>query len=1158
MAEEQIEIFNKTIEEHLLGPGSDVFANAKETEIISDYPLKRYYTGILYPRQKIESQGEKDEMMNTETEQSTESENNDIKRDVKDDTVVDTTLFKNHFYPSDMGISFCIANSVNNIDVEFSFATYRQPKQTEIKINMTTNAYDTLIEDKYYFPFRDILRHDRQNGYLSLTRELKGKKKDRRTEEYAKFDDWKKSIKDHKEILEPLYEQFNKIIARSWQREPIVITENIKLIDNNEPEPFSNFTDAGWTLKTYLEGGRKYIKIQLVNLFHHINAQGLSNKEKLNRSCLFQTKISIKSDKLLDYKPYKNRDNTDKEQQKLDFLYRDVKHFAIGSNCSAEWRPLENPNRIATSFVPIYDFKSTEAEIKDFDNIPLFDLSIWGDNQSKTADKLIQFISSYSRWIDEQKQADGANAKVGKDIIADLDLMLNRLKEGANLLANNEQLFKAFQYVNTAILLQFSLVQKNNFYQEIQNKLPDNPFQIKPANSYRPFQLAFLLLSLESVINPNSKYRKEVVDLIWFPTGGGKTESYLAVAALTIIWRRMNNDNSQGVSVIMRYTLRLLTAQQFERASRLITTLEYLRQKFRDDLKDKKIGIGLWIGISSTPNTISSAEKATVKIDEKGVSANKFQIDTCPWCGDKLIKENNGIYTHAFEASTSRKSFKIKCLNNDCHFHNDDKLPVHVVDEVLYDNPPALLFATVDKMAMLSWQEKGHKFFNSLGNENYLPPDLIVQDELHLLTGPLGSIVSLFETVIEDLCTKDGRVPKIIASTATTRNTDEQVRQLYGNRRVSIFPPAGISYDDSFFFKQSDKSNRQYLGFMPTGKTGIDSQIHLLTTIFIARLKVYLHDKNAIDPYWTIVSYYNSLRDVGRMSNKVSDEIQALIKQTQKRLALTKYSFNYYGLMIRTKELTSRIESAKIKQNLSKLEQHFELTENEKGYNNVTQDVVDLALATNMLSVGIDIERLNIMLINGMPRNTAEYIQASSRIGRKNKGLVVGFFDANRARDKSYFEHFLSFHRSLYKQIEPLSITPFTQNTITKMIASLLVTYVRHKSGLNKNTDVKRFTKDCVNGLNSLIKKRFKGSNNIDFCLHKIDDLVEDWDSKISKEYPYDKYQSNNKYQSRDSALLIKPDSKESLKDDKWIVMQSMRDIDSNSFIKIRTNFDYD
>lgn len=1112
MANEQIEIFKNTITEQLLGPGSDadlimgtgIIANDNQHEVITDFPLRRYYTGILFPNKILKDLEEQDtqilddsqldnDMSDKEHGADTQNDNSiadakdneTIKKDVKDDSEEEVGL-SNHFHPTDMGISFCVDESVKFLTVRFSFATYSEAKQTDVSVEMSPSVYNILIDERYGFPFKDIVSYkkiDEKNGYLFLNREIKGKKKERK-EEYKEFDDWKNNIsKDYREILRLPHQKFNKLITRLWKRKPISITESIDLKESiNTPHRLANFSDAGYTLKTYVEHNRKYIKIQLVNLFASIAIDKFSNsKEQLNTSCLFQAQISVESDKLQSYKPYDaNKSYADKEKQQLDFLYRQVTHFSVGHNCSASWQPLDTPSKVNTTFLPTYDLKDTKPNIDGVDGIPLYALSIWGDDQKTITGRLESFIAQYANWIDQQKQSDGAKEGAGKTIVQDLDETLNRLKEGVRLLQKDNKLFKAFQYTNTAMLLQFSL--KDNFYQQLQEiNLRQKPPLFNEQQrqiAYRPFQLAFLLLSLESTTNPQSQHRKNFVDLIWFSTGGGKTEAYLAVAALTIIWRRSISEQYQGVAVIMRYTLRLLTAQQFERASKLITVLDYLRQKFEDELKDEPISIGLWIGQSSTPNTLKDAEKAIKNITEKGKEANKFQIDTCPWCGSELIQGKNGrTYPHAFDLRMSAKDLKIKCLNAECHFSKGAGLPVQVVDEVAYHHPPTLLFATIDKMAMLSWKEEGHVFFNSLENEQGLPPELIIQDELHLLTGPLGSLVGLFETVIESLCTKDNHIPKIIASTATTRNTSEQVKQLYGNRKVNIFPPSGLTYDDSFFFKQDNNSKRKYLGFMPTGKTGVDSQIHLLTTLFIARLKIYLADEEKTDPYWTLVSYYNSLKDVGRMSNKVGDEIQTFIKQVQERLRLNqkKNNFNHFGLKSRTRELTSRIDGAKIKQNLSQLEKPFVLSDaNSRGYRNVERDVVDLVLATNMLSVGIDIDRLNMMLINGMPRNIAEYIQASSRIGREHNGLVVAFSDSNRARDKSYFEHFLSFHQSLYKQIEPLSITPFTENTIDKMIASVMICYMRHKKkNLNKNTDVKWFKTDDVESLKVLLKNRF-------------------------------------------------------------------------------------
>jgi hypothetical protein len=747
-------------------------------------------------------------------------------------------------------------------------------------------------------------------------------------------------------------------------------------------------------------------------------------------------------------------------------------------------------------------------------------LSNWGLPKETIISNLKRFVKSYKEWI--EKQENEVN-KLNRTEIEIANRLLDRQKENFNRLnsnvdlLNDDKIFRAFQIANTAMLLQLIVsndkrlgkVEKEisefdtelNFDNIEFFKTYDSKKQLGFIPKYRPFQLAFFILSLEEIVDPEKRQQKNIVDLIWFPTGGGKTEAYLAVTAFTIAYRRIKNDiNFGGTSVIMRYTLRLLTAQQFERASRLISSLEFLRKQneFKNDLKDgegNEITIGLWVGQASTPNTIQEAnklldgEKYGMEAEaQKGTNGdphkyNEFQISSCPWCGTKSIskfKNTDGKEVWKYGFKSKRSDFIIHCLNQKCTFHK--RLPIQVVDEVLYQNPPTLLFGTVDKFAMLAWQEDAHNFFKANTDEG-LPPDLIIQDELHLLNGPLGSVTGLFESTIELLCTKNGIGPKIISSTATTRNTDLQIKKLYGNRKVNVFPPSGLNYDDSFFAKESKESKRRYIGLMPTGKTAVDTQLQLLAHLLISRLEVFknLETKSRTDNYWTIVSYYNSLKDVGKIYNKVGDEVSNFTSTLQYRLSqlfqpFDEYSFNFYGIPSRTEELTSRVESAKIKSVLKEIEKPFDeskIVTREKGLKYLT-DVVDLVLATNMISVGIDISRLNIMVLNGMPKNIAEYIQASSRVGRKTKGLAITLLDPNRAREKSYFEHFINFHSAFYKCVEPISITPFTENTIDKMLTTAFVTYIRNKiPAMAKDDAARYFEKEKADEFIDFIKIRF-------------------------------------------------------------------------------------
>ncbi len=1200
MSNKHRDTFQERLLRGLIGPGSDSFGLPDEEEIISDYPLQRYFSAVIFPEKKFSAtESEEDELvLQAETEEANNLIPDEVVIETESDVAIEpkkeesieeeNSANQNHFYPNNFGLTFCIDPTVEIIEVEFSGGFYYTPDQSEIKIKMPEAGYQALIDGKLAFPFKDILVYE--NGFLSLSRELKGDKggKNQRSGEYLLFDEFKKTDNFKDSSAKYYIEYFQKLIGRIWKRKPFTYSAVIKIEDTLQPieipltDKTHKETKLGYNVKTYFAKGNKYVKIQSVNTSKEQSSKRFTPKTpELNSKCLFQAEIKVKSDKILPYKSNQELNPFDPEAEELNFLYRKVKNYGIGNNCSVIWN--KERNILHTTFLPEFNVKDTkndfnETDIENPDDFKLLNqsldiknLSIFSDvEKTETIKRLQNFVELYGKWIEEQKAKNKVETakeqEIGQRIIDRLNYNYNRLKANIDCL-NDEDVFRAFQLANTAMLIQIIISNDKDFTK--QEKEVSHINQAIPYSSldffkdydysrigfepkYRPFQLAFLLLSIKGITDPQSNDRKKIVDLIWFPTGGGKTEAYLAVAAFTIVWRRMMNDEkaSQGVSVIMRYTLRLLTAQQFERASKLIASLEFLRKSFTDELKKESISIGLWVGNQLTPGKISEAKEIVDEIElecsrqnGKPETKNTFQISSCPWCGTKLITEGD----YGFDVET--RSFKIKCINEKCIYHNH--IPVQVVDEMLFSQPPTLLFATVDKFAQLAWKGEAHRFFNSLDDEK-LPPDLIIQDELHLLSGPLGSIVGLFESTVEKLCTKENQnlTPKIIASTATTRNTTQQIQQLYAGRSVNIFPPSGLSYSDSFFAKESkEKSRRKYIGFMPVGKTAIDTQLQVIAHLLEARIE----NKEPInDNYWTVVSYYNSLKDVGKIRNKVGDEIIVNTATLQSRLfgRSNAWTYNHFGLEDRTEELTARVESSKIKTVLKQLENSVELIErvSEKGveYKAVKSDVIDLVLATNMFSVGIDIGRLNLMLINGMPKNIAEYIQASSRVGRKVEGLVVTCLNPNQARDKSYFEHFIPFHQAFYKSIEPLSVTPFTENTINKMLTNLMVTFVRHKiSGLNQNNDAQYFQKEDIDELKQFLKDRFQ--NNIaeyEFFESRIDFLAADWEGRV-KNIGLIKY----------NELLKRPTQVGVSDVDDWIVMQSMREVDDETFIRIKKSF---
>lgn len=1188
-------IFRDTIQKNLIGPGSDVFISDAENEIISDYPLSRYFSGILFPERDIEDPKKDGIGKNADTNANAEIEDDSLNADFnqsdEDESDFDEDVDKskniepekeyseaNQYFPTNFGLTFCVPKDAETLNVTFSYAKYIQIKPTEATIEISEEEFKKFSEN----PYNSISKYfSYENGLMFLNKEEFAKSGLNVRNYRSRF----KENEQQQELIDSIgYKKGELLLGRLWRRvntEPVSVELNLTEIitDDSKKHPIEECEDKERPIvtcyykKTYETHYGKFIKILLANNLNHPKNKFSFGNELLNTKAIFQGEIAVSGVAFLPYKQISETNPFDQELNLINFQYRNENSFAIGHGCAVTWNSDKNPTVLKTTFLPEVDIKNYSNAFKDTfpanlkDITELKKLSIWTDfDKSTIIQKLKLFAKEYKNWITEQEKttAEDNYKKPLQTILEKQNKTYERLIKNIDFLNSNETAFKSFLLANTAMYIQMLISNTDLFgkkgveLSEIDKNFNYNELDFFKNHSfrpnYRPFQLAFFILNIESTINEDSDDRNNVVDLLWFPTGGGKTEAYLAITAFTIISRRiLHGKDADGVSVIMRYTLRLLTAQQFERATKLILSLDFLRRNYKSDdnyfFGDDKVSIGMWVGASTTPNSYSDARTIFKKVFDEitklnnrrtgdYLKANTFPITNCSWCGCNLVTQNqSGKFDLGYSATDN--TFLTNCLNPDCAFSGE--LPIYFVDDKIYQNPPTLLFATVDKFAMLSHRQEGHHLFNSLA-ENKLPPDLIIQDELHLLSGPLGSITGLYESIVEMLSTKGKRKPKIITSTATTRNTEQQVAMLYGNRALNIFPPMGVTYDDNFFSYVSTESKRKHIGFMPTGKTALNSQIRILGNLLLARIELFkyyrvkenLSQEEAIsreNNFWTIVSFYNSLRDVGKVYNKVPAEISDFLKLLHNRYQLNKqiYGFNYFGLAGRTKELTSRIESNSIKKLLDELEMKFSLITKD-GWSFV-QNTVDLVLASNMFSVGIDIERLNVMLMNGQPKNVAEYIQASSRVGRNDKGIVINLLDANRSRDKSYFENYVPFNNAYYKYVEPLSVTPFTEIALDKVLASLLVCFVRHKQGLYLDKRAKDFTGNYEE-LKTFISERIKNKKQLDYALNKLKVLAEKWTTK----------EGDLTYK-----ILIK---KMSDLDD-WSLMMSMREIDTNSIVKI-------
>jgi hypothetical protein len=619
-----------------------------------------------------------------------------------------------------------------------------------------------------------------------------------------------------------------------------------------------------------------------------------------------------------------------------------------------------------------------------------------------------------------------------------------------------------------------------------------------PKNrSWRPFQLAFFLLSIPALADPLHKDRTQpweaYADLLWFPTGGGKTEAYLGVAAFTMAMRRLQGDlgkldASRGLGVIMRYTLRLLTLQQFQRASTLICAMEVIRREDPEGWGTEPFTIGLWVGQRVTPNTTEQAHEAiqAIRAGQRQLSSSPHQITFCPWCGAE-IGEGRDIEVKRYKQDIGRTLIYCGDVRQDCDFSKKNSrdlgIPVKVVDEEIYRRPPSMLIATVDKFAMMSWKGQVRTLFGRATEEcerhgllwpeadckgkhpqkgtlpktsvkqilPIRPPDLIIQDEFHLISGPLGTMVGLYETAVDELSTWqiDDRAirPKIVASTATVRRAGEQTNNVF-LRQVSIFPPHGLDVEDNFFSVQrpiADRPGRLYMGICSPGASRPAVLIRVYVALLTAARSLYERFGPAADPYMTLVGYFNSLRELGGMRRLAEDDVQTRSYRVQMsdvaRPGLSQRSVRIVD------ELTSRVSSKDIPKKLDQLEVRFK-SNWEKGETRA----IDIVLATNMLSVGVDIERLGLMVVNGQPKSTAEYIQATSRVGRVFPGLVCTVLTWARPRDLSHYETFEHYHATFYKHVEAQSVTPFAPRALDRGLMGTMVGLLRLGSDdLNPN-----------------------------------------------------------------------------------------------------------
>lgn len=874
-----------------------------------------------------------------------------------------------------------------------------------------------------------------------------------------------------------------------WQRQPRSIRVMLRVPPDGvaageQPVPDSaapQLRGGGLTISCHArlyvvrqpDGTEQQVRAMTVVL---VNRRRRPGRYVLDVACAFQARLELHCPEgFVGRCDLSGHWSDDADRRLADLHYHDVTEYAVGRGSSAGWTRDDDGTVRGVWTDPL-----PQAEVERVAPNEAIDGVIWGMDALAAAAKvgagalapaLDALPRHYATWIAAQAASVGGIAgprrqETAQRLIEAMRGARDRIEAGIALMAAEPKSRLAFAAMNEALAR--AARQRNA---QGNGRPPD----AQAAPAWRPFQLAFILLNLHGLADKRHPDR-EVVDLLFFPTGGGKTEAYLGLAAFAIAHRRLCNAGKlgAGVTVLMRYTLRLLTLDQLGRAAGVVCALELMRgegtwqEGATPLLGTWPIEIGLYVGSTASPNALGG--KGNTGPDTAVTRIKRYQRDNkeapaplqaCPWCGTAFTPASFSLAPNAQTPQT----MEIRCVAEACAFTGDRALPLVVVDDAIYRRLPAFLIATVDKFAGLPWVDRAGAFFGHVDREDQWgfygpaepgqgrrlhngwrldPPDLVIQDELHLISGPLGTVAGLYETAIDRLARRphaEGVVrPKIVASTATVRRAHRQIQALFDRDKTEVFPPPGPDRRNSFFARTIPAEQgpaRLYVGIAAQGKGPKLVFLRALTTLLAASLRAHQDAGALADPYMTAVCYFNALRELGGARRIVEDEVRARLTgygAERRRLAPPDRPFadRRIGDPL---ELTSRVSTDQVARAKQQLEQPCD-----------GRTGVDVALATNMISVGLDITRLGLMLVQGQPKTAAEYIQATSRVGRdKDKpGLVLAILNVHKPRDRMHYEQFRQFHAGFYRTVEPTSVTPWAARALDRALAAVVVAMARH------------------------------------------------------------------------------------------------------------------
>ncbi|CAL9296749.1 helicase-related protein [Streptomyces sp. SudanB91_2054] len=1054
----------------LFGPGEEAAPQDRDEVLAQDAPIDRYLTGVLYPRASRERRAE-----NAAEQDGPDAAPVLARDDAEESAAAQETGVSGDRRPSSMGLTFAV-------DPDTS---------AEIVISTRAAVYEPTDADGNPVPARRA-----EARTVAEQRER-----------------WRR-----KELQLP--EQTVDVTAPTPGELIELVPDKVGLhVIVRRPDPVSGTVTVTVTL---------------------INRQKVGERDLQDAFALFQCGLVVwaadGSSAFVERPAPVSAHDPEIATSRL--LHRHAPTFAVGHGCAAAWDWVPSPigmtdtrkaavPEVRSEFVPSVEVLLTDSN-PEIDSSSLSMLGLAEKPDAEVLSALEALATGYEDWI--ARKSSEADALAGspheqpaRDQVDACREALGRIREGIELLRDKPDLMRAFRLANRAMADQRA---RSAWVKGGRVGSPD-----PAAGRWRPFQIAFLLLCMAGIDDPGHDDRK-ISDLLWFPTGGGKTEAYLGLIALTSFLRRIRKGaRGGGVTVLMRYTLRLLTLQQFERAAILLCAMEHMR-RHTPELGDEPFSVGMWVGRSATPNTLSEAagrlDELRADLDKRLATENPVQLHACPWCGTRLDARD-------YEVDEDAKRMHVRCPGADCDFAGG--LPVHLIDEAVYDARPTLVIATVDKFASMPWRPATSALFNRDDpTDGTPPPELIVQDELHLISGPLGTLTGLYETAVDALAER----PKVIASTATIRRAADQGRHLFA-REVRQFPPAGLDSRDSWFAVETpreEKASRRYVGLLAPGT----SQSTLLIRTYATLLHRALHadtDDKVRDAYWSLIGYFNSLRLLSAAELQVHDDVVAYLELLADREGVAVRSVANYS------ELTSRIDASEIPTRLKGIEKRLP-----------DEDTVDVLLATNMIAVGVDVDRLGLMAVMGQPQTTAEYIQATSRVGRSRPGLVAVMLNSARARDRSHYENFQHYHSALYREVESTSVTPFSArargrglHAVIVALARVLIPAARPNEGAGQVESYEHILRKDIRDL-LLDRVHAVTPSEAEAVEQGFDEFVDWWcrEADIHGALLFEPKRGNR------APSILKSYDDESEDREAWPTLWSLRDVDAESALFLEGN----